>query len=378
MNRRSTAFERHPKTTLTILLMVVLLVFMCLAEWGLRLFYESRWEFLGRSWAERSVRLREMPPLFKEKPAPGVEFRMDADGFVMPSLVHDDPDATLLFLGGSTTACRAVTEEKRFPYLAGRQLETATGMKINSINSGVVGNNSMHSNIALLAKGLPKKPDVAVLMHGINDLVILLYEKTYWNNSPTRSIVVTEPQTFKDKCRAIVLMIKDMTFPYLYKVVRGAATAAMSLGAQSEPDEFAHLRGQRLEFSTDDLTAQFEKSLRTFLGMCRANGIVPVLMTQASRFQEKPDQDVAEIVARKATESFGISYDDFRKMYEAFNATTIRVAAEEGVLLVDLAHDIPQDTTAIYDLVHLNDAGSEKVAGIVTNALEPVVKGLAK
>lgn len=40
--------------------------------------------------------------------------RTDANGFIMPSVIHDKPDIVLAFLGGSTTACLYVDEEKRF------------------------------------------------------------------------------------------------------------------------------------------------------------------------------------------------------------------------------------------------------------------------
>ena len=54
----------------------------------------------------------------------------------MPSKVHDHPDLTLAFLGGSTTECIYVDENNRFPYLAGRLIEEQTGLKVNSYNAG--------------------------------------------------------------------------------------------------------------------------------------------------------------------------------------------------------------------------------------------------
>ena len=97
------------------------------------------------------------------------------------------PDLTLVFLGGSTVACIYVDEESRFPSLVGQLLSQQTGKKVTSYNSGVGGNNSLHSLDILLNKIIPLKPDVVVMMHNINDLVALIYDKTYWSNNPTRS-----------------------------------------------------------------------------------------------------------------------------------------------------------------------------------------------
>ena len=101
------------------------------------------------------------------------------------------PDLTLVFLGASTTACIYVEEESRFPYLVGKLLAQKTGKKITSINSGVGGNNSLHSLDILLNKIIPvRSPTSWCMMHNINDLVALIYDRTYWSKNPTRQPIV--------------------------------------------------------------------------------------------------------------------------------------------------------------------------------------------
>lgn len=72
-------------------------------------------------------------------------------------------------------------EGNRFPCLVGHLLEQKTGKKVTSINAAMGGNNSLHSLDILLNKIIPLKPDVVVMMHNINDLVALMYDKTYWD-----------------------------------------------------------------------------------------------------------------------------------------------------------------------------------------------------
>ena len=116
--------------------------------------------------------------------------RTDSQGFMLPYNRYEKPDLTLVFLGGSTVACIYVEEESRFPYLVGNLLAQKTGKKITSINSGVGGNNSLHSLDILLNKIIPLRPDVVVMMHNINDLVALIYDRTYWSKNPTRAAIV--------------------------------------------------------------------------------------------------------------------------------------------------------------------------------------------
>ena len=86
----------------------------------------------------RYVRLREYRPgLYKSRPTPPFladnpgneghvrcELSIDAEGFIEPSRVHEQPDVTIAFLGGSTTAIEYVQPQLRFPYLVGESMST--------------------------------------------------------------------------------------------------------------------------------------------------------------------------------------------------------------------------------------------------------------
>ena len=65
-------------------------------------------------------------------------------------------------------------------------------MPKNSYNSGVSGNNTLHSIDILLNKAIPLEPDIVVLMQNINDLIILLFEGDFWNHNPYRGVIVQE------------------------------------------------------------------------------------------------------------------------------------------------------------------------------------------
>jgi hypothetical protein len=81
-----------------------------------------------------------------------------------------------------------VTDKNRFPYKAGRLIEERTGKKVNAYNGGER-KSFFHSLDILLHKILPMKPDAVCMLHNVNDLNILLYEGSYWNENPTRSLV---------------------------------------------------------------------------------------------------------------------------------------------------------------------------------------------
>ena len=173
--------------------------------------------------------------------------RTDARGFMLPYNRYEKPDLTLIFLGGSTVACIYVEEENRFPYLVGNLLEQKTGKKITSINSGVGGNNSLHSLDILLNKLIPARPDVVVMMHNINDLVALIYDQTYWSKNPTRAAIVNF-SFYKNLTglKALSTLARDMYIPNLHAATRILSKKIFGKKVKDPDDEFADIRGKKL------------------------------------------------------------------------------------------------------------------------------------
>ena len=337
------------------------------------------------------------------------KFEVDANGFIEPSEIHEKPDFKIVFLGGSTTETLYVDPEKRFPYLVGRQLENHLGLRVNTYNSGVSGNHSMHSNLILLAKILPMEPDIIVLMEAGNDLAIMRHLGGYWNQHLQRSIIIAE----KAKTDFVVALtplraFKTLiyaTFPNSYttlkrakdrlvQVVFSATThetgperesntikAADKNGKGKElseetkalvQDEFAATRG-KIKLNEARATQSFRRSLKTFVGVTRLWGAMPVLMTQANRMINNPDKFIRENVERY-NKSSGMSYDTLRRQYDRFNEIIREVAAEEGVTLVDLHRAVPPSREYMYDLQHFNNEGSKFAAITISDALASVVE----
>lgn len=374
------AFHRHPRATLAAVWIVVLVVAVATAE----LLAGWRNTFGERAGEVRHVRLREHPPRVRFPVASTDAYqqatdgsfdqarhllRTDANGFIEPSLVHEKADWTVVFLGGSTTECLLVEEQRRFPHLVGRLLELGRpGLKVNSVNAGVGGNDTLHSLTALAHKVAPLRPDAVVILHNINDLAVLVHEGSYWNAMPTRSPVVREDLGFA--ARTALREAKNRLVPNLWIGARNAGQRLARLLGR-EPDEF---RGSRRPFEGDPeaLAREFAANLRVLVGTCRARGITPVLMTMASRLAEHPDEEVRRGMGNLPGELLG-DYAAMRGLFERFNETVRRVGAEEGVAVIDLARAIPQERRFVYDVVHLTDEGSERAAGLIADALVPLL-----
>jgi hypothetical protein len=380
-------FERHPKKTIVGLVVLLMLAATIGAEKLLA--YINHTHNLVLFTERRYINLREMPPLIDTQDVPTdkdvresddlvqkpYRVRTDARGFMLPYNRYEKPDLSLIFLGASTVACIYVEEENRYPYLVGQFLAQKTGKKITSINSGVGGNNSLHSLDILLNKIVPVRPDVVVMMHNINDLVTLIYDRTYWSQNPTRSPIVNF-SFYKNLTglKALSTLARDMYIPNLHAATRILSKKIFGKKVKDPDDEFASIRGKKLTVDETAILAEFKMNLNTFINICRARHITPVLMTQFNRYKADPDPKVIKAMQGFESDS-KIPMGEFMKLYAGFNEAIREVGRANSVAVIDLAALIPQDKQYMYDVVHLNTRGSQLAARLISERLVKLVPG---
>jgi hypothetical protein len=374
-------FERNPKKTICFLLIIFSLI--CLLGTEKFLQKETNISSYG---AQRFINLREHHPLFSGYIYPTDEdlrnaeslerkqylLRVDNNGYILPSQIHSKADLTIVFLGGSTTECLYMNEEERFPYLVGRLLEKDLKLKINSYNSGKAGNNSLHSIDILLNKVMYINPDIVVMMHNINDLIILLFEKSYWNNNLYKSPVIgIKPSIGKNLAQSLVIM-RDYFIPNISNALAGLSERSF---AKTQPTEFPAIKGAKIDLNIPQLLQEFRANVQIFIDICRHRQIVPILMTMASRFKDDPDPFIASSLRRIEVEH-GINYQDFKKIFDLFNEEIRMVGTANNVLVIDLAEKIPQERTYLYDTVHLTSNGSHLTSQVIHQYLSHKIQNI--
>ncbi len=339
----------------------------------------------------RYIRLREAgmpnqhismePPAYFPMSTDNLEMKsysadIDSNGFIKSTAYLTNPLLNIVFLGGSTTECFFVDDSLRFPSLVGKKFQQS-GKKINTYNSGVAGNHSMHSINILTNKVIHNDFQVAVLMHNINDLVHLSYNGNYYSehNSPTRAsmTVMTKPEIddndlgFFRKFGLSTRLKKafQVVYPVIYEQFY---RAKRNVNKNDVPKEFDWITPGPVGIEHE---RQFEKNLRTFIFICRANAILPVLMTQFNRVSEDEfynnpkNKPYLDKILRSS-----ITVEDFCKSYRRFNEIIREVATAENVVLIDLAKEVPSTKDYLYDYVHVHNEGSKLAAQIIYKALD--------
>lgn len=275
----------------------------------------------------------------------------------------------IIFFGGSTTECGYVDENKRFPALTAKLLYKE-GKNIKTLNGGVSGNHSMHSLIQYIAKGVPLKPKYVVFMENINDLVLLMNTGSYWEAPKTRKFIemnqINDHSSFaSEKHRSsgyhFIYERAEFLFPNLSNLLDNIVYRQHS----DSNDEWAAYRERANLVNMGNIEKEYKSAIVSIIHIVRSFGSEPILMTQFNRirYQDNFSRNFYD------NRSHPIPYDNFVNEYAKFNEIVRKVAAEEGVFLIDLEKLVPPNNKYMYDSVHLNNEGSELVANIVAKQI---------
>jgi lysophospholipase L1-like esterase len=320
-----------------------------------------------------------------------VFFRTDGDGFILPTSHKKNSTLDFMFLGGSTTACLFVDENKRFPYLVSNLLNKENDQNVTSLNAGVSGTNSKHSSITLITKILKKRPKYLFILHNINDLNFLLthqsdYHSTkeeYWIgefkdlkqgeiNAYRRLhsflFLINKPLANEMDSNELYINIVKFFLEYLPNSTILAQNLIVANFKLADPSQFRFTSSSKKEVSKalskkerKKIEKAFKQSLKTLVDISSNNGITPILMTQFNRVT-KNDKFVRINYNRGKRI---ISFDSYVDEYSQFNQIIRDVAKEKKIKLIDLSNYIPAEKDFMYDAVHLTNVGSEKVAEFI-------------
>jgi lysophospholipase L1-like esterase len=294
----------------------------------------------ANSWIDRSAFDTEIPR---------VRFRADDRAYIEPARVHADPQVSVTFLGGSTTACNAVREELRFPALVGSLL-SERGIRTNGLNAAR-SSGTLHDSLNVFLNHIVQdEPDIVVVMHATNDIGILKQERGYARRSGAPVAVLDLAKwslQILSGHSSLVALARRAQVP---TERRGGFDAMEEKNAADQP-----------KVPTDPFRARLE----TFVESARSFGIEPVLMTQplsSSRNALTPD------------------WADLGNQ-DIFNAVIRQVASEKNALLIDLVSHLQRDVPGwdepmhiFYDGMHVTDLGSEVYAKHIADQLEPLAR----
>lgn len=322
-------------------------------------------------------------------PAPGVmpgiegvsRFWSNAQGLRADPLDEDD-DYRVLCVGGSTTACVYLDQEETWP--ARLQARLSDGdLDVWVGNAGKDGMTS-RDHLLQLDAVLPVVPDLdaLVLLAGVNDLLLRLsrdtaYDPTFMDREDAEEILA--PRVFSVRPPPDRAWWQSLRVVGLVQAMTAEAPEEQHLlDAQGDWYELRRKLRRNAPQKLDalpDLGAgleEFERNLSRAVSMATERGLRVVLLSQPFIWRADLPPELDRLLwlggrgdfMNEKVEAY-YTVEALAAGMTAYNAVTARVAERVGVEFVDLAAQLPQDTSIYYDDVHFNETGARAVAEVV-------------
>ncbi len=171
--------------------------------------------------------------------------------------------------------------------------------------------------------------------------------------------------------RSEVYSLEQNLYHYLIAQSRGLRHAEINLRkveTLEHPSE--SIAQQTLQNYRTNSMAFFAQRVEKLIQISRAHGIEPVLITQPTLYGPGVDPVTGVNLATiKVQDHFnGLMMYDFIELY---NEVSRQVAQKYGVLLIDLARELPRNSAYYYDYLHYTEPGAVEVGRIVDRHLSP-------
>jgi len=303
---------------------------------------------------------------------PVIDQRRNALGFRGPDPPPDlASKLSLISIGGSTTQCFFLSDGKTWTDRLGDRL-TKTFRDVWVNNAGLDGH-STYGHLVLLEDHVAKlHPKVVLFLIGANDVgrdpnVEFDAENIKGPisfHSPTAFIKSLSP--YSEVASLIANLYRSLN---AYK--EGLIHQKIELAKAGYFDPSPEAEREALAGSASEHYLQgFEERVRKLIKISKANGIEPVLVTQPILAGAGKD-DVTGVDLARVMVSPGHNGKMWWDALEKYNDVTRRVGQENGLLVIDMAHELPKSSRYYYDFIHYTNAGADKIGEIIYDHLCP-------
>src|ERR1700730_2242783 len=286
-------------------------------------------------------------------------YKRNRIGFRGPEPPADFTDhLTIIAVGGSSTECTYISEGKTWEdHLQQRINKDLNNAWVN--NAGFEGH-STFAHIILLRDYVSRlRPKVCLFLIGGNDIDrkdLLAYDQNFTKTNQKWVLFLARHSQLvntllnlwrnhlaKEKC-----VTNNINFSLLHQPAIQLSDSAIQGKLSSQIP----------------LLKRYHQRLNELIRLCRSNKIEPVFITQPSLMGNAADNisgvDLSTFPMGK------INGGLFWELLELYNQETKKSAAESGLFLIDLAHELAKSSAYYYDAIHFNNQGNIKVGEIIS------------
>jgi lysophospholipase L1-like esterase len=279
---------------------------------------------------------------------------------------------TIVTVGGSTTECFDLAEDKTWPHDLGVNLQRRfKDLWLN--NAGLSGNSTFGHYILMQDYLVKLKPKVVIFLVGINDLGIRgerdFDRRIHGVNFRSLERFLASAAVHSELAAASVNLYRYY-FPKSVMINNQSDPQEIDLAKLRHFEVSGEARAAMLKEHRDQYLRPYQVRLERLMAICREHNILPVLLTQPVLYGEGVDAATGVDLGRRfvAQDMDGVTA---WQVLELYNGVTREVGREQGVLVIDLAREMPKNSDYYYDLMHFTNAGAGRVADIIDARLTP-------
>lgn len=288
-----------------------------------------------------------------------------------PELPHDRTHTlTIITIGGSTTECHFLNDEKTWPYLLSKELQDSfPGCWLN--NAGMDGHSTYGHMIMLNDHIKQLRPSVVLFLTGIND--VETSGPSFHDKLSTRGGFPDLKHYIFENSEVLNLLL-NLVRGWRAQKFNNTTNYLLVLDKDKKlviPDSVMEARLAQQKPYLD----AYRSRLSQLADTCIAWHILPVFLTQPNQFGEGKDSltgaDLALFPADPGDKTVNgrLIWD----MLKEYNSVTRSVCSEKHLPVIDLASQMPKNSLYFYDMSHFTNQGAEEVARIVAAGLIPVL-----
>jgi lysophospholipase L1-like esterase len=284
----------------------------------------------------------------------------------------------ILVIGGSTTACFALNQDKTWTSL----LSESLGNDYWIGNFGRLGNDTNHH--ILQTQELLKYPELVnteyvIFLVGVNDFGRFLANEQDYINPSKYSTTLSSFATIPD---AELPFIRRLT---LFKTLRQVKQNFLQSSTNVDYGDSQYLAQQMRQNAPkidtlpnmDLALSHYRNNLKKIITLVKSHNMTPVFVTQPSMWKPNLEDNLERLLLTGGTATIGgtntlnyYSTEVLHKGMKQFNNTLLKICNEQNVLSINLADQLPKSTEVFYDDCHFNENGAQLVANVLSQAFK--------
>lgn len=311
-----------------------------------------------------------------------IRFSINSMGLRGPGIYPPSRSDRILCIGGSSTECSYVSDEKSWPWLLGARLSEALDRPVFVGNAGKSGHFTLHHEYQLSHYEYADRFEWVVVLCGINDLGALLRNRYAQRAKRVPKEALVDSYRIGAYYRR--LSVANVLYRFQERFLSPVYDPESQLIQDPGGQGYADIRRKRKRLLAKNTIRsippglpaalnRYGRSLFRIIEVCKRNKQNVLFLTQPTMWYGDMPEELGDLLWQH-TPSGAYPPGLLAEMMERYNKRLMEVCKESGIDCIGLSSMLPKDTSVFYDDCHFNVNGCRMVADILIEYFQGKMK----